>query len=344
MAHDARRLIETALRIHALAPWDDSEPDDAFAFQVPGHAEPFAGCLLRDDAASALVLFEGGLTAWCQSLVGGQNDVGAEIGMLIAPLRKIPPEYRGVLETAKWHGRRDAPAVSLVVRRAGRRNRSARASEIRTALFAATAFLKTWESGDLVPRAFHDPDGVPLLRLSGAPHDPAIEWDRLVLEDAAYEEFVEFRPVSFEAPKLPDRLRCETPRRTDATWSIGGYWVPPFVEGTGLQFFALAVVDGASDQLLHSDMVAAPAVNGAAESIRRYADGEQGSDEPSVPAVIQCGARDEVDQQILEALRPLFEPHGVQCRIEPRLPAVERTIEESKRASEEFRRMLPRAP
>jgi hypothetical protein len=225
MAHHARRLIETMLRLHALVPWDDVPSDEPFAIQIPGRDVPVVASFAFDGPARGLLLCEGGLDGWSQSMCNESNEFGAEI----APLQ--------------------------------------------------------------------------------------------------------FGPI-----ELPTRLRSESPRATDATWSIGSYPVPPLIENSGLEFTALALVDGASGELLHSDLVASPCLNRAVESIRGYADGAC----PGVPAVIRVRAGNEIDERILAALRPLFEPHGVACRTEPRLPELDSVIEEAQRSTAEFRLRLER--
>jgi hypothetical protein len=331
MAHHARRLIETMLRIHALVPWDDVPSDEPFAFQIPGRDVPVVASFAFDGPARGLLLCEGGLDGWSQSMCGESDELGAEIALLVAPLRTIPRKHRAILEAARWHGRRDAPALLLMVKPVGRGPRNARPKEIRTSLYAATAFLKAWKTGRLVGER----GGIPLLKLSGAPHDPTIEWDHI---DWVETDGPEITPMQFGPIELPTRLRSESPRATDATWSIGSYPVPPLIENSGLEFTALALVDGASGELLHSDLVASPCLNRAVESIRGYADGAC----PGVPAVIRVRAGNEIDERILAALRPLFEPHGVACRTEPRLPELDSVIEEAQRSTAEFRLRLER--
>jgi hypothetical protein len=296
----AKRLVDAALELHGKQLWRKFAEDDALVLEIPGRDAPMAACFCGQYGQEfGFALFPEGLAGLDRFFAGGESD---ELVLLVSPLREVPPPLRGLLEEARWRGRRDAPAPHLIVKRAGRQPRNPRKGEIRTVLYAAAAILSAHD--ELEPRHYASPDGVPLLRLSGKPHAPSYELDTAVFE----------RAVEKRAPlSLPPASR----HVVGGAWSIGLMELGGLVEGDDRSTKLLLVVDRETGDIAHHDILMGYDPDRVAALVADYAGG---STELPAEALF-------LDRELLERLEPAFAEYGVACRHDPEQPILHRIAE-----------------
>jgi len=297
----ARRLVTAAERFHALRLWEAIEADETVMLAMPGEEHPCAVCIMGQRREQfGFSLFPGGLPDLARMRWEGRPalDEIHQIALTVDPLREIPKELRAVLEAARWRGRRETLAPCCLVKPPGRPTRSPRNREVRLLLYALSALVETHEAGTLAPRLFHDPEGVPLLTLSGKPHAP----------DVAMGTHPPLPPSEVRAA-----LELELPAGAEATagtWCVGLFDLPLRVVGAKRPTRALIVLDGEDMAALHSDVLDRDDLEGAARSLTDFA--KRASTLP---------------ERVLFAHRPLhrlagpaFDARGIASEYEPNQP------------------------
>ena len=186
MSYHARCLVDTCLAIHALAPWDVFGASQAFGVSIPSCPHPFATRFVMGLDGLGIDISE----------APPRVEFGLQLGIVFVVGRPIPRKWCGLMRDAgrnrPWRARdADKPAIVLPVAPADGTAlpelRPANPHELRIALYTATALKKAWAAGLIRPHKSHDepeerPIGksiVPLLCLSGPPHDPNIEMSEL---------------------------------------------------------------------------------------------------------------------------------------------------------------------
>jgi len=297
----AKRLIEVALCIHQKDLWKRLDAADGFVFEIPGEDGPIAAHIAGSagERDVGLILHRDGLDGLVDSFKGNEDDGCNYLALIMMTLSDVPPESRGLLMTANWNARRDAIVPLLFVKPQHGTFVPPRRRDVRTALFAASALLDAIRSDRFEAVKMDDPDGLPLLKLSGPPHKPDIEWSRFQLSTELRE-------------RLADEALDQHAEQTDEIWCIDVF----SLETHGQQKNAVTVLPQDSDDPLNVDLDAGTKLADAVESVRKFADAEGDyNDIPRLPSEMWW-----TDDALTKKPDSFFSPLGVLCKFVPDQP------------------------
>jgi len=261
----ARAAVDTLLRLDSRRLWERGPAGSLVLVEVPDWEGSIAACPMGHDGESfGLALYPGGIDAVDVVAARRGDDEAFEridvVFAIVDRLQGIRRDWRGLLETARWRGRRDALAPHVVVKRAGRAPRNPRRRETKMVLFVAAALLKADDADRLSFCPAAGLDGFQVLRLSGKPRDPAIEYDRTGPEAPAR------KPD--EAPAVPD-FDPALPR-VAREWVVALVSMGPAIRGDDRDAHVLAVADGESGRVIGQEVVLGEGPAEAAELFVRF--------------------------------------------------------------------------
>jgi len=284
-ARAATRLVRAAEDLYRHAPWFVFDPKDAFLLEVPGEEQPLTAFFQAEGEVGMALLRDGFAGARALRADRLRGSIGW-IALIFAPLQEIPRSLRGLLEAARWRGRRDWVAPYLLVKEPGEAARGASVDDTRIALYAACAVVRALDQAALEPVPFATSTRLPILRVSGDPLDPVVRYD------------------TWEVPREPARV--PPPRDNGSTWCVGTFPFPPTLLEDAHDVQCAVVADRDSGEIRLIDLVTL--LDSAATFVRLLRDRED------PPPRIEC--RD-------EALARALDDAGVPGTRKPDQPALD---------------------
>jgi hypothetical protein len=164
-----RRLVRTCLELYARSPWSVFDEVQDFGFEVPGFSRPFVARFARGADGPTLDFSETQPTA----------AIGLQAVIVFVRNELIPLEYRRLFRRIGLTPSRGSRSIMFLVLDDGGFKRPPTAREERMALYIVSALQKAWTANTIGPEARDDLSRVPLLRLTGPPHDPTIEMSEI---------------------------------------------------------------------------------------------------------------------------------------------------------------------
>jgi len=314
-----RETVAAAEAFHARKLWREFANDDSFAVAVPGEEHPlFASIMGQAGEEFGLLLLRGPEALAClMDLLDRDpqdrdlSDKAAFLSFSMGRYDETPPFGRSFLAKARFVGRGSSIVPCFMVVDAGRQPRAPSRGEVEKLLYALKGILKAIDAGMLTRAPLRPGKETPTLVIGGDPLDPEVS--------------MEFRRFSATGART-GALSAMSPRdlsglpRLPACWLIGCPILPVSIANDDRTVRMALVVEDGSGLILVGD----PVQGGVPEALERICDafhGENTQKTRGIPEEVLVANR-----ELFNALWPVLDPLGVQCRYEPALPLLDQVL------------------
>ncbi|MEE9395315.1 MAG: hypothetical protein V3W41_22715 [Planctomycetota bacterium] len=170
-------LVDRALEFHRRRFWLRIAAEDNIGIVSPDSPELMIGSVMGQGREHGLSFFRGVNAASIifRAIDGDQTeDVVDQLGFSVGPLSRIPPEYRHVLDQARFKGRRETLAPWFISKKPGIRSRGPNRKEQRALLFALNGILLADDKDQLNPVDIRD-GRILSFELEGSAFEPIVK-------------------------------------------------------------------------------------------------------------------------------------------------------------------------
>ncbi|MFW6161695.1 MAG: MbcA/ParS/Xre antitoxin family protein [Planctomycetota bacterium] len=311
-----RETLAAAQAFHARKLWREFEEDDCFAVVVPGEEHPlFAAVMGQAGEEFGLLMFRGPHACSCLMEVlyrdpedQGAPDETALISFSMGRYGETPSFGRSFLAKARFAGRRDDIVPCFLVVDPGRQPRAPTRDEAETLLYALKGILKAWDAGILEPQPIWPDYEALTLILDGDPRDPDVSKEVRPCGAA---------PLGTDSAGLHMAVDLSDLPRLSSRWLIGFPKLPVTIEGDDRVVRGVLVVDEDSELIVTAEPVQGGTGDAVSVVIGAF-HGENAQSTRGVPEGVLVANR-----ELFNALFPILNAAGVQCRYEPAIPLLD---------------------
>ncbi len=303
-----RGVLEAAGEFNARKLWTRFTNYDCFGARIADQGELMLGVVLGDAGEQyGLSLFRGEQAATSLAAIldaEGPGDDALEdmdmLGFSMEAFGDLPPDAQTLLREAGRHPRYDEEVPHFLAKPAGQQGRVPNESELTLVRWVLQAVVEADKKKLLYPARLEDREAICVVNIQPKAKVPEV---------TVTTERLNRRESPTTVPRLAPNQDLESLPRLKATWLVGMPAIPTGIEGDDRAMQMLLVVDDRDDLVLQGRPVFSGDLREAADRLVETFRGKGVRKVKGLPHRIMFSSR-----RLFEAMAPILEPLGVQCR------------------------------